>query len=545
MTLPLSIIGRRKPKRFVCERVIKAALLPLAALIMAAIPLPARAGHAHGTSSEPATFGTIDFENPCIRSVQVEFRRAVTMLHSFAADAKQFVDVAKQDPSCAIAWWGAAMAARGNPLVGELDRDGLKAGQEYLAHARKLKTTPRERAYLDAMTIYYRQYPKGGQLARARAYETAMERLFSAYPDDAEAAAFYGLAIVEAVDLNSRNYDQQLKAGKVLEALLARHPDHPGGLHYLIHAYDFAPLAERGLPAARRYAAAAPASYHARHMPAHIFTMLGLWEELIRANRESNAVVDPDHADDGVGGDIAGMHAFDFIAYARLQLAQDRHVAADIEALRKTGRAVTLMQARYVLERGDWRAAADMPPANDGGFDDVTARFARALGAARLRDAERAKTELRALQALRAGIEQASGAYWAGFVDIYASAVDGWIAKAEGRPEDGLKAMSAAADLDDAREKSIAMENKLLQMPELLGEYLLEIGRPALAEAEFAKSLENAPNRFRSFLGGARAAVAAGDVSKARDYYGKLLKLTLNADSRSQEISEAWNYLEQ
>ena len=201
-----------------------------------------------------------------------------------------------------------------------------------------------------------------------------------------------------SVDLNVRNYDQQLKAGKVLEALLARQPDHPGGLHYLIHAYDFAPLAERGLAAARRYAAAAPASYHARHMPAHIFTMLGLWEESIRANRDSNAVIDPDRANDAVGGDIAGLHAFDFIAYARLQLAQDRWVAADLEAMRKARRPATLMNARYVLERGDWQAAADFPLAGDGGFDDVTARFARALGAARLGQAKRARdrTELAA-----------------------------------------------------------------------------------------------------------------------------------------------------
>ena len=148
------------------------------------------------------------------------------------------------------------------------------------------------------------------------------------------------------------------------------------------------------------------------------------------------------------------------------------------------------------------------------------------------------------MRALRVGIEQTSGAYWAGFVDIYAGAVDGWIAKAEGHPEEGLKRMQEAADLDDAREKSIAMENKLLPMRELLGEFLLEIGRPVPAEAEFAKSLENAPNRYRSLLGGARAAVAAGDVPKARDYYDRLLKLTLKADSRSQEISEAQNYLE-
>lgn len=543
MPLPPSIVGRRKPGRSVSGRTLSAAVLALAVFVTGVIPVPACAGHMYAASAEPARFGTVDFANSCAPSVQAEFRIAVAKLHSFAADAKQFVSVANHDPSCAIAWWGAAMAARGNPLVGELDRDTLKVGQQYLAHARILKTTPRERSYLDAIEIYYRAYPDGGQLARARAYEAAMERLLGFYPDDAEAAAFYGLAAVEAVDLNSQNYNQQLKAGRILETLLARHPDHPGGLHYLIHAYDFAPLAERGLPAARRYAASAPASYHARHMPAHIFTMLGLWAESIRANRESNAVVDPKHADDRIGGDIANLHAFDFIVYARLQLAQDQWVAADLLAAGKAGKAATLMKARYALERGDWKAATEIPLAHDGGFDDVTARFARALGAARLERLEQSRAELSGLRALRAGIEQASGAYWAGFVDIYAGAVEGWIAKADGHTEEGLQRMRLAADLDDAREKNIAMENKLLPMRELLGEFLLELGRPVPAGAEFAKTLENAPNRYRSFLGGARAAVTAGDVAKARDYYGKLLKLTLGADSRSQEISEARNYL--
>jgi hypothetical protein len=525
-------------------RTLTAALLSMAAAVACALP-PARADHAHIGTGDTATFGAVNFENSCVLSVQARFRTAVAKLHSFAAEAKDFIEVAKNDPSCAIAWWGAAMAARGNPLVGELDRDGLKVGRDYLGRAGTLKTTPRERAYIDALLIYYQEYPSGGQLARTRAYKAAMERVFTAHPDDAEAAAFYGLAIVESVDLNVRNYDQQLKAGKVLEALLTQHADHPGGLHYLIHAYDFAALAERGLAAARRYAAAAPASYHARHMPAHIFTMLGLWEESIRANRDSNAVIDPAHADDAVGGDIAGLHAFDFITYARLQLAQDRWVAADLEAMRKAGRAATLMKARYVLERGDWQAAADFPLVGDGGFDDVTTRFARALGAARLGQAERARTELGSLRALRSAIEQASGTYWAGLVDIYARAADGWIARAAGHPDEGLKQMSEAAKLEDGREKSIAMENKLLPMRELLGEYLLEIGRPVPAELAFAKSLENAPNRYRSLLGGARAAKTAGDARKARDYYGKLLKLTLSADSRSPEISEARNYLQQ
>src|SRR5215218_9234775 len=303
MPLPLSQIR---------QRALAASVFALAVVSMNALAVPASAAdHAHGGSGASASFGTIDFENSCAPAVQTEFRTAIAMLHSFAADAKQFADVAARDPFCAIAWWGAAMAARGNPLVGDLDRDTLKIGQQYLAHTRTLETTPRERSYLDAMDIYYREYPEGGQLARARAYEAAMERLVRDNPGDIEAEAFYGLAATEAVDLNSRSYDQQRKAGRILEALLARHPDHPGGLHYLIHAYDFAPLAERGLPAARRYAAAAPASYHARHMPAHIFTMLGLWDESIQANRDSNAVVEPQQAGDPVLGDIAYFHTFD------------------------------------------------------------------------------------------------------------------------------------------------------------------------------------------------------------------------------------------
>lgn len=280
MGMPFAIMRWCRAARLVRARTLTAVFLPMAAIMAGGVP-SARADHTHVATGNSATFGTIAFENSCAHSVQTEFRTAVAKLHSFAARAKDFVEIARNDPSCAIAWWGAAMAARENPLVGELDRDGLKVGRDYLGRAASLKTTPREQAYVDALFVYYQEYPNGGQLVRTRAYETAMERVFTAYPDDAEAAAFYGLAIVKSVDLNVRNYDQQLKAGKVLEALLAQHPDHPGGLHYLIHAYDFAPLAERGLAAARRYAAAAPASYHARHMPAHIFTMLGLWEEWI------------------------------------------------------------------------------------------------------------------------------------------------------------------------------------------------------------------------------------------------------------------------
>jgi hypothetical protein len=492
-------------------------------------------------------FGTVSFPTSCSPSVAKRFETMVARLHSFIPVADEFAAIAKADRSCAMAWWGAAMSARGNPLGGALDADALRQGPAFLRRAKAAQAkTERERAFIEALEVYYRDYGRGGHVARTQAYEAAMERLSRAYPDDAEASAFYALAILEAVDLTDKTYARQLKAAKILEDLWARHPDHPGAPHYLIHAYDYAPLAERGLAAARRYAAIAPASLHARHMPSHIFTMLGLWEESIAANESAAQLapaISPQTAAGPAALDVRNLHGFDFMGYARLQLAQDKRVAEGLELLRRSHKSFSLVEARYALERGDWSAAATLKREAGWPVLDAIARFTRALGLARTGQVAVAKSELRALRALREPIRRSESDYWAGLVDVYARAADAAIALTERRAADARSLMREAAELDDAREKHIYLENKLVPMRELYGELLLDVGQPAEALAAFEASLKVSPNRFRSYLGAARAAKLLGQADAARQWYSKLEQLTAKADTIRLEIAEARAFL--
>ena len=371
-----------------------------------------------------------------------------------------------------------------------------------------------------------------------------MERLARAYPDDPEAAAFYALAVLETVDLTDKTYARQLKAAQILEDLWARYPDHPGVPHYLIHAYDYAPLAERGLIVAQRCAAISPASLHARHMPSHIFSMLGLWEESIAANESATQLLvaaSPQAVTaEPAAIDVFDLHGFDFMVYARLQLAQDKRVADGLELLRRAGNSFSLVEARYALERGDLNAAATLAREPDWPLLDAIARFTRALGLARGgRKIAPARAEVRALRALREPIRRSESDYWAGLVDIYAHAADAWIAHAEGRTLQAKSLMQKAADLDDAREKHINLENKIVPIRELYGELLLELAQPAEALAAFEASLKTSPNRYRSYLGAARAAKALGQLNAARQWYSKLQALTVKADTIRPEMTEA------
>jgi hypothetical protein len=507
------------------------------ALTLVSLPSAAHAGDAE-------RFGTVSFPTSCAASVAKPFETAVARLHSFDHAVDAFTAIAKTDRNCAMAWWGAAMSARGNPLGGALDADALRKGPAFLRRAKAAQPqTERERAFIDALDVYYRDWGRGGHAARTQAYEAAMERLARAYPDDAEATAFYALAILEAVDLTDKTYARQLKAAKILEDFWARHPDHPGAPHYIIHAYDYAPLAERGLAAARRYAAIAPASLHARHMPSHIFTMLGLWEESIAANESAAqllvATSPQAAAAGGAAVDVLSLHGFDFMSYARLQLAQDKRVADGLELLRRSGKSFSLVEARYALERGDWGAAATLKREAGWPVLDAIARFTRALGLARTGQAAAAKSELRALRALREPIRRGESDYWAGLVDVYARAAEAAIALTERRTADARALMREAAELDDAREKHIYLENKLVPMRELYGEFLLDVGLPAEALSAFETSLKASPNRFRSYLGAARSAKALGQADQARQWYSKLEQLTAKADTIRLEIAEA------
>ena len=432
------------------------------------------------------------------------------------------------------------MSARGNPLGGVLGEADLKIGRKLVDKAVVLGTgTPREKLLIGAMDVYYRPYPD--QTTRARAYAEAMDEARAATPDDPDVAVLDGLAIIEGVDLSDKTYARQKRAGAILEGVMAAHPDHPGAPHYLIHAYDYTALASNGLHAATIYSTIATASSHAQHMPSHIWSMIGAWDRSIDANRKSQALLDPQAGRNSVRGDVVYEHAFDFIAYARLQRGEDKHVAADIASLGRN--APVIVQARHPLERGDWAGAAAVPIPSTDPFDAALARFTRAYGAARFGDVAKAEAEVKALEAVRTPVRAAEGEYWAVFVDIYAETARAWIAKAQGRDAEALTTMKRAATMDDGHEKHIYLENKILPMREALGDMEMALGHPAEALQAYVASLKLAPNRFRALVGAARAADAMGDKVAARDWFGKVVALSQPGDKVRPELQAAQAFL--
>ena len=502
------------------------------ALLLALLAsLPARAAPVPG-------YGTVSFKTSCTPAAEAGFEVALARLHDFDGPGQAFRAVASADPHCAIAWWGAAMAVRGNPLAGAPDRAALEAGHAYVARALAAgPATPREAGLIAAIAVYFRD-PGEDHAARTVAYEAAMRALADRFPDDPEVQSVFALSILEAVDLTDTTYARQREAGRILERVWAQHPDHPGAPHYLIHAYDYPPLAAAALPAARRYAAIAPASMHAQHMPSHIYSMLGLWQDSIAANRAAARLMAPDPHPATAWLDAADPHGMDFIAYAQLQLGQDDAVARTL-AIAEPSVERTLVAARYRLERGDWPAAAAMPVGGLSAFEAVTVRFVRALGAARSGRPAAARDEVAALRALRPTMLHDEGAYWAGLVDVYADAAEAWADHAAGDDTAALSLMQQSAARDDAREKHIWLENKLLPMRELYGDLLLDLGRPADALTAFTTSFASAPNRFNGFLGAARAARELGRQDEAGQRYAEAAALVAQASPGRAGITEA------
>ena len=489
--------------------------------------------------------GKVTFPTSCDPKVQAQFERGVAMLHSywFTEARKVFDGVLQQDPSCAIAYWGLAVNYLGNSLAAPPSPKDAVAASEGLDRARAIGAkTPRERDWIEAIGAYYRDADKTQVNARLAAYTKAMEQMTQRYPDDFEAWTYYALALQASAPKNDKTYATQLKSAEILERLFKQNPDHPGVAHYLVHAYDYPPLADKGIKIASAYAKIAPAAPHARHMPSHIYSMVGLWEDSIASNRAA-VEIQPDY-----------YHATDFMVYAHLQLAQDakaKALVAPIAAVTPPSggavpgfTAIAAIPARFVLERGDWAGAAALPVVSTGWAQaDSLVRFTRGLGMARTGDLAGARREVQAMQELRAALEKSSQSYWADRTEEQMLAVSGWVAQAEGSRDEALKLMRAAADNEDASVKHVAMENRLYPMRELLGELLLQQGQGAAALRELEVSLKETPNRYRGLYGAARAAEMAGDRPKAVSYYEKLVALSAKADTARPEIARAKTFI--
>src|SRR3989454_5238012 len=507
-------------------------------------------------TGDPEKLGRVHFKTSCSPEAQKQFERALAMLHSFffPETVKAFTAIPDTDPSCAIAYWGIAISQRPNPLVGPFDAATLKRGLDAIEKGEAIgPKTQRERDWLAALKEFYKDYEKVDQDTRTRNYEKAMEQLAGKYPDDVEAKIFHALALNETFD--HKSMEPLLKAIAILEPIDKKYPDHPGVTHYLIHSYDFAPIAKRGIAAANKYAKIAPSAPHAQHMPSHIYSMVGMWEESVMSNWRSVLIATDYAAKAKLDGTLGGVpHAYDFMAYAYLQLGQDikaRALIQDAASIKKvigvpfagaTARAA--VPARYVLERQDWQGAAQLQPLGTGfPAADAITHFARAMGAARSGDAAATQADIDKLKQLREGLLAARQPYWAEQVEIQVFAGIAWLQNGQGNRDEALKYMRGAADLEDSSEKHVAMENRLYPMRELLGDMLRGYGEPAAALKEYEVSMKNAPNRLRGYYGAAKAAQDSGQAKKAGAYYKQLARLTRDADGDRPEIVELRQYL--
>jgi tetratricopeptide (TPR) repeat protein len=510
---------------------------------------------APAAAHEAEKLGNVNFPVSCSVEAQQGFNRALAMLHNFwfPQAGNAFAEVAKTDPACAMAYWGIAISARANPLVGAPPPAAMKRGWEYVEKAKAAGAkTQRERDYIAALELYYKDPENPNHQPRVLAFEKAMEQLSQRYPDDVEAALFYALALNESILAlpADKTYTRHRKAAEIAQKVLAKQAYHPGALHYLIHSYDFPALADRGIRAADQYASVAPGAPHALHMPSHIYSMLGMWGESIKSNLTA------------VEAAKGYVHAIDFMVYAHLQMGQDREAKRLLEnsaALQKaaggldqrspTGALLTVhtayaaIPARYAIERSAWTEATALQMQPTSPPADAITHFTRAMGFARLRDTANARKEIDNLQALREELAKGTDPYWVEQVDIQREAAQAWVAYAEDNKAQAIKLMRSAADREDGSEKHVAMENRLWPMRELLGELLLELKEPAQALKEFEKSLGDSRNRLRGFYGAAKAAEMANDRRKAADFYGKLLALTKNADSPREEVQQAKAFL--
>ena len=511
---------------------------------------------------ETEKLGRVQFPVSCTAAAQKQFDQALGALHSFWYEEalRMFTAVTETDPGCAMGHWGIAMSIY-YPLWVPPSQPTLQKGMNAIEKAKSIGAkTDREGAYIAAIEAFYKDSDKLDHRTRTVAYEKALERIHLQYSNDSEAAIFYALALNATAPPTDKTYANQLKAGEILEKVFSEQPDHPGVAHYIIHSYDNPALASRGIPAAQRYTKIAPSVPHVQHMPSHIFTRIGLWQESIQSNlgavAASKAYAAKAHPEAAY---YEQLHALDYLAYAYLQGAQDReakNVLDELRAIKKVqpeafqaAYAFAAIPARYTLERRRWSEAAALTvtpitfPWSRFPWSEAVTHFARAMGSARSGNVANARKDIEKLESLQDALVKAKDSYWAKQVDIQRRVATAWYLRTERKNDEALQLMQSAADLEDSTDKHPVTPAPIQPARELLGEMLLELGDPAQALKEFEVSHRIEPNRFRGLYGAAKAAQTAGDREKARHYYQRLVSLCERADTDRPEIKEAKGYL--
>ncbi len=488
--------------------------------------------------------GSVHFATSCAKAVGTDMNRAVALLHSFQYEGarRAFEGIALQDPSCAMAEWGVAMSH----YHGLWDNGDMAAGSEAMRKTKEIaaansKTTPRERAYIDALDVIYQKDGKDMH-AHGVAFEQKMAAVQASYPDDIEAAIFHALTLYIAASKTDRTFANQRKCGAILEPIFEKLPNHPGAPHYIIHCYDNPVLAEQGLKAARAYARIAPASAHANHMPSHIFTRVGSWEESIQSNKRSEALAAAAEpaSKDGEARDQR-LHAMDYMEYAYLQsgrVADAKTVLAAMNALAPvsgltlTGDyALAATPARYAIELGNWSEAASLTPRKEAvPWAQAITWTAVGVGSARSGNAKRAAEAEQALAGLRDATAKLNNTYWSKQVEVQRQEVAAWIAQQSGDGAQALTLMTAAADLEESMDKHAVTPGAVVPAREMLGELLLQQKRPQEALGAFEAVLKVAPRRFNALYGAANAADAAGNVSVAHRYFQQLIETSVGEE---------------
>ena len=509
-------------------------------------------------------FGEVSFSLSCRYDLRETFDLGLTLIHSFeyAEAEKAFVSILDKDSECLMAYWGAAMSILNHPLSFKQNPKSLKRGEELLRVANTLTpNNEKEKDYIDAVSIYFKDWQNLDTQTRKLNYESKMEELYKKYPDDVETAVFYSLSMLASADLNDKTYSKQKKSGKILENLFEKYPNHPGIAHYIIHNYDSPELAHMALTTARKYAVIAPSSAHAQHMPSHIFTRLGLWNESIKSNIDSadSAVCYAESVNPNANW-VSEIHALDYLVYAYLQLGDNAKAQAEMNKMKNikevfpadhfaSAYALIAVPSRLAIENKNWELATQLElPKTKLDWDKAhwpkaMLHFSRALGFSNIGNSTGAEKELKSLIILREKLNEAKKTYESGQVTIQIEAVRGWIEYSKGNSNKAIEYMKLASNLESKTSKAAVTPGEIIPADELLADLYLALNKPRQALESYEQNLKGHPYRFNGIYGAAKAAEKLNDIRLAVYYFDQLVKLSKDTNSSRPEISEAKEFL--